>query len=121
MQRYGVGLLPYYPLAGGLLSGKYRRDALPAGARLTDTKRSADRFLTERNWRVVEALEAFARERGKSLLDVAIGWLASRPVVSSVIAGATSPEQVEANVAAAATRFSADDLAALDKLAARPA
>jgi aryl-alcohol dehydrogenase-like predicted oxidoreductase len=117
MRRFGVGFLPYFPLAGGLLSGKYKRSApLPAGARLTDTKRSADRFLTERNWTVVERLEAFAAERGKSLLDVAIGWLASRPMVASVIAGATKPEQVDANVAAALTPFDADALDTIDRV-----
>lgn len=117
MQKFGLGLLPYYPLAGGLLSGKYKRSAaLPAGARLTDTKRSAERFLTERNWSAVEQLQAFADERGKSLLDVAIGWLLSRPAVASVIAGATIPEQVDANVAAAITRFDADALATIDQI-----
>ena len=117
MQRFGLGFLPYFPLAGGLLSGKYKRGApLPTGARLTDTKRSADRFLTERNWTAVEKLEAFAAERGKTLLDVAIGWLLSRPTVASVIAGATTPEQVDANVAAAITRFDADALATIDRI-----
>jgi aryl-alcohol dehydrogenase-like predicted oxidoreductase len=117
MQRFGLGLLPYYPLAGGLLSGKYKRSApLPAGARLTDTKRSADRFLTERNWSAVEKLQAFADERGKSLLDLAIGWLLSRPTVASVIAGATTPEQVDANVAAATTRLDAGALATIDRI-----
>ncbi len=117
MQRFGLGFLPYFPLAGGLLSGKYKRGApLPTGARLTDTKRSADRFLTERNWTAVEKLEAFAAERGKTLLDVAFGWLLSRPTVASVIAGATTPEQVDANVAAAITRFDADALATIDRI-----
>lgn len=115
MQEFGVGLLPYYPLAGGLLSGKYRRtDPLPAGARLTDTKRSADRFLTERNWSTVDKLQALAAERGRTLLDLSMGWLASRPTVASVIAGATTPEQVEANVAAMATRLDADELGAIN-------
>jgi aryl-alcohol dehydrogenase-like predicted oxidoreductase len=117
MQHFGVGLLPYFPLGGGLLSGKYKRSAgLPEGARLTDTKRSADRFLTERNWAIAEKLQALADERGHSLLDFAIGWLASRPTVASVIAGATRPEQVDANVAAAATRLDADTLARIDEI-----
>jgi aryl-alcohol dehydrogenase-like predicted oxidoreductase len=117
MQKFGLGFLPYFPLAGGLLSGKYKRGApLPTGARLTDTKRSADRFLTERNWAAVEKLEAFAAERGKTLLDVAFGWLLSRPTVASVIAGATTPEQVDANVAAATTRFDGDALATIDRI-----
>ena len=117
MQKFGLGFLPYFPLAGGLLSGKYKRGApLPTGARLTDTKRSADRFLTERNWAAVEKLEAFSAERGKTLLDVAFGWLLSRPTVASVIAGATTPDQVDANVAAAITRFDGDALATIDRI-----
>ena len=117
MQKFGLGFLPYYPLAGGLLSGKYKRTApLPAGARLTDTKRSADRFLTERNWAAVEKLQAFAEKRGQTLLDIAIGWLVSRPTVASLIAGATTPEQVDANVAAAATHLDADALAEIDRI-----
>jgi len=116
MQKFGVGLLPYFPLGGGLLSGKYRRGAsLPEGARLTDTQRSADRFLTERNWSIVEKLQAIADERGAAMLDVAIGWLASRPTVASVIAGATRPEQIDANVAAAATHLDAQTLARIDE------
>ena len=116
-QAFGLGLLPYYPLAGGLLSGKYRRrDPLPAGARLTDTKRSADRFLTERNWSAVDKLQALAAERGRTLLGLAMGWLASRPAVASVIAGATAPEQVDANVAAVAIRLDAEELAAIDRI-----
>ncbi len=121
MQKFGVGFLPYFPLGGGLLSGKYKRDAsLPEGARLTDTKRSADRFLTERNWSIVERLQTLAAERGHSLLDFAMGWLASRPTVSSVIAGATRPEQIDANVAAVAARLPADVLERIDEIT-RPA
>jgi aryl-alcohol dehydrogenase-like predicted oxidoreductase len=117
MQKFGVGFLPYFPLGGGLLSGKYKRGAaLPEGARLTDTKRSADRFLTERNWAIAERLQELADERGHSLLDFAMAWLASRPTVSSVIAGATTVEQVDANVAAVATRLDADVLARIDEI-----
>ena len=117
MQKFGVGFLPYFPLGGGLLSGKYRRNAvLPQGARLTDTKRSADRFLTERNWSIVEQMQALADERGFLLLDLALGWLASRPTVSSVIAGATSPEQVDANVAAVSARLPTDVLERVDTI-----
>jgi aryl-alcohol dehydrogenase-like predicted oxidoreductase len=119
LDRFGLGLLPFFPLAGGLLSGKYRRgEALPAGARLTATKRSADRFLTERNWTVVQALQACAERRGRTLLDVAFAWLAGQPAVASVIAGATTPEQVDANVAAVATRLDPDELAEIDRITA---
>ena len=100
MQAYGVGLLPYYPLASGLLTGKSRRNApLPADARLVvHVGRYKDRFIDNFNWPIVEALEDFATQRGHSLLQLAFGWLAAQPVVSSIIAGATKPEQVAANV-----------------------
>ena len=119
MRKFGLGLLPFFPLAGGLLTGKYRHgEPLPAGARLTDTKRSADRFLTERNWRIVDALQAFADSKGRKLLDVAVGWVLARPWVGSVIAGATSAEQIESNVAAGAVRLADDEIAELDRLTA---
>jgi aryl-alcohol dehydrogenase-like predicted oxidoreductase len=113
--HHGIGLLPYFPLASGLLTGKYRRgEPPPPGTRL------ADRGLPpadDPRFDVVERLEAFARERGVTLLDVAIGGLAAQPAVASVIAGATTPEQVRANVAAGAWRPTAEDLAALDEIA----
>jgi aryl-alcohol dehydrogenase-like predicted oxidoreductase len=118
MKQYGLGLLPYFPLAGGLLTGKYRRNApMPAGARLTASKNMADRYMTAAGWQAVERLEAFAKERGKTLLDLAFAWLLARRPVSSVIAGATTPEQVEQNVAAAACRLTPDELAAIDGMA----
>jgi aryl-alcohol dehydrogenase-like predicted oxidoreductase len=114
-QRYGLGMLPYFPLASGLLTGKYQRgEAAPPGTRLAG-ERYADRLATA-PWGKVEALEAFAEARGLSLLDVAIGWLAARPAVASVIAGATTPEQVAANVAAARWLPAPEDLAELDAL-----
>ncbi|MBV9734594.1 MAG: aldo/keto reductase [Acidisphaera sp.] len=101
VQAYGLGLLPYFPLASGLLTGKYRRDAaMPEGARLTKTQRLADRYISERNWAIVERLERFATERGRTLLELAFSWLLSHPPVASVIAGATRPEQLDANVRA---------------------
>lgn len=100
-ERFGLGVLPYFPLASGLLTGKYKRDEpAPQGTRLALVERLAKRALTERNFDLVERLEGFARERGKSLLDLAFSWLLSQPVITSVIAGATSPEQVAANAAA---------------------
>jgi aryl-alcohol dehydrogenase-like predicted oxidoreductase len=114
---YGMSLLPYYPLAGGFLTGKYRRDsAMPEGARLSANKRQAERTMTERNWRLVEKLSAFAAARGRTLGELAIAWLLTRPVVASVIAGATTPEQVEANVRAAGWTLSSDELDAIDDL-----
>jgi aryl-alcohol dehydrogenase-like predicted oxidoreductase len=114
--HFGVGMLPYFPLAGGLLTGKYRRDeAPPDGARLA-TASNAATFLNDTNFAVVDELRRFADERGLSLLDVAIGALAAQPAVTSVIAGATTPEQVAANVAAGCYQPSAEDLALLDQL-----
>ncbi len=115
---YGLGVLPYFPLASGLLTGKYRRgEAAPEGTRL-----AAGRFgkaaLTEKNFDRVEKLAAFAADAGHSLLELAIGWLASQPHVSSVIAGATKPEQVEQNVRAAEWKLTAAELAKLNEVAA---
>lgn len=117
MERYGLGLLPYFPLASGLLTGKYKRNAsMPAGARLTGTKRLADRYLTEANWRIVERFEDFCARRGRTLLELALSWLAARPTVASVIAGATQPEQVEANIRAVEWNLTPEDLAEIDRL-----
>jgi aryl-alcohol dehydrogenase-like predicted oxidoreductase len=119
IQSYGFGLIPFSPLANGLLTGKYRRGALPPeGARLATTPRIAERYLTERNWAVVERLEAFCAARGHSLLELAIGWLLHRPGVASVIAGATRPEQIEANVGAAEWALSREDMDEIDRLTA---
>jgi aryl-alcohol dehydrogenase-like predicted oxidoreductase len=119
IQSYGLGLIPFSPLANGLLTGKYRRGApLPAGARLATTPRTAERYLTERNWAVVEALAAFCAARGKSLLELAFSWLLHRPGVASVIAGATAPEQVEANVGAAQWVLSREDMDEIDRITA---
>ena len=117
MQACGLGQLPYYPLASGLLTGKYRRGApMPAGARLTGEARLSDYYLTDSNWAVVERLETFCAERGHTLLELAVSWLAQRPQVASVIAGATRPEQVEQNVAAAGWQLAAADMAEIDRL-----
>jgi aryl-alcohol dehydrogenase-like predicted oxidoreductase len=114
-EHFGLGLLPFFPLDSGLLSGKYKRDqAPPAGTRLSLDR--YQRFLDGADWDRIEALEAFGAERGHSLLDVAIAGLAARPAVASVIAGATSAEQVRANAAAGAWELSVADVAALDEL-----
>jgi len=115
--EYGIGLLPYFPLASGLLSGKYRRgEPPPPGSRLAAWGREAD--LTDETFDVLEALTSFAASRGVDLLDVAIGGLAARPAVASVIAGATSREQVARNVAAGGWRPSAEDLEELAEITA---
>lgn len=119
MQRYGLGLLPYFPLASGLLTGKYSRSApRPEGARLTNTQRLADRYMTERNWAIVERLSAFCEQRGRTMLELAFSWLAARPTVSSVIAGATKPEQLEQNVRAVDWTLTAEDVAEIDRITA---
>ena len=115
----GLGLIPFSPLANGLLTGKYRRNqALPAGARLTTTQRMADRYLTERNWELVEQLAGFCASRGRSMLELAMSWLASRPCVSSIIAGATRPEQLEENVRAVNWPLTREDMDEIDRLTA---
>jgi aryl-alcohol dehydrogenase-like predicted oxidoreductase len=115
-QHFGIGVLPFFPLASGLLTGKYRRGhPPPPGTRLA-TRPNAAEILSERNFTVVEALEHFAQARDIALLAVAIGGLAAQPCVASVIAGATTPEQVAANVAAAAWVPSAEDLLELQRL-----
>jgi aryl-alcohol dehydrogenase-like predicted oxidoreductase len=112
-QKYGLGLLPYFPLASGLLTGKYRRgQPAPEGSRLA----GRDAAFTEETFDVLEALDSFAKGHGIGLLDVAIGGLAAKPAVTSVIAGATSRDQVERNVAAGTWRPSTDDLAELDEI-----
>jgi aryl-alcohol dehydrogenase-like predicted oxidoreductase len=117
MRRHGLGLLPYSPLASGLLTGKYKSNApLPPGSRLANNPRRADDFLNARNWRIVDALAAFAASRGRTLLELAMSWLASRPFVSSIIAGATRPEQVEQNIAAVGWALSPADLAEIDRI-----
>jgi aryl-alcohol dehydrogenase-like predicted oxidoreductase len=109
-ERLGLGLLPYFPLARGLLTGKYRRgEPAPAGSRLAEQGLDVDAA----TWARIETLDSFARARGLRLLDVAIGGLAAQPTVASVIAGATTPEQVRENVAAGEWIPSRDELAAL--------
>ena len=119
-QRFGIGLLPYFPLAYGLLTGKYRRgEAAPEGSRLANAGQA--RRLAGADWDLIEALQAFADARAISLLTLAIGGLAAQPAVASVISGATRPEQIAANVAAGAWEPSAADLAELDELRHAPA
>ena len=116
-RHFGLGVLPYYPLANGLLTGKVRKgQAAPAGTRLA----SRPGYVTEAKLDRVEALISWAGQRGLTVLDVAIGALAAQPGCASVIAGATSPEQVKANAAAADWIPSAAELAELDQLVPPP-
>ena len=117
-RRFGLGVMPYFPLAMGLLSGKYRRGRRPAkSTRLAgDDPRYAE-MLSEAKFDRVERLADYARERGHSLLELAIGWLASQDVVATVICGATRPAQVKANAAAVtAWRLTSEELAEVDTL-----
>ncbi len=110
-ERLGLGFVPYFPLASGLLTGKYRRGSTgPSEARLS----GRDKIATDEQFDLIEALEHYAQERGVALTDVAIGALLARKPVASVIAGATKPEQVRANAAAARWEPSQGDLAALN-------
>jgi aryl-alcohol dehydrogenase-like predicted oxidoreductase len=112
-ERLGLGVLPYFPLASGLLTGKYRRGhPVPEGTRLS----GRDEVFTDEAFDRIEALDRFASERELTMLHVAVGGLLGRPAVSSVIAGATKPEQVRANVAAAEWEPSEEDMAALDAI-----
>jgi aryl-alcohol dehydrogenase-like predicted oxidoreductase len=119
MRAYGLALLPYFPLAGGFLTGKYKRaQPIPQGVRLNTAKHLADRYVTDANWEIVERLEKFCAQRNRTLLELAIGWLAAQPLIPSVIAGATKPEQVEQNVRAVEWTLSPDEIAEVDRLAA---
>jgi aryl-alcohol dehydrogenase-like predicted oxidoreductase len=115
MERYGLGLLPYFPLASGLLTGKHKRGTAASGTRLA-TQQFAGQFMTDANFDVVEKLEAFVQARGRSMLELAFSWLAARPTVASIIAGATKPEQIEANVKATGWTLSAEEMQEIDKI-----
>jgi len=120
MQSYGLGLLPFFPLASGLLTGKYQRATEPAaGTRFALMQGLAKRYANERNWPIVEQLQTFASARGHTLLELAFSWLAARPTVASVIAGATTPEQVAQNVKAADWQLSEEELAEIDTITRR--
>jgi aryl-alcohol dehydrogenase-like predicted oxidoreductase len=118
MQRHKLGFLPYFPLASGMLTGKYRGGVIPEGSRLSYSKRHIDRFVNDKNWQRVERLTAFAEQRGHTILELAFAWLLAKPMVGSVIAGASTPEQVEANATAAGWVLSAGDLAEVDRITA---
>jgi len=118
-ERFDIGILPFFPLASGMLTGKYHRnEEPPEGTRLAGSPRARERYFSDAGWDKVQKLTDFAEQRDLSLLQVAIGWLAAQPQISSVIAGATKPEQVEANVRAAEWVPSEEDLAEIDRITA---
>ena len=108
-EQLGLAYIPYFPLANGLLTGKYRPGVVPEGSRLASSRR-AEQLLTDGTFAQLEVLERFAAERGHSILELAIGWLLAHAPVASVIAGATTPEQVQANAAAAGWVLTADEM-----------
>ena len=116
-ERLGIGYLPYFPLASGLLTGKYTRGVeAPPGTRLVHFGPGGGGNLTDRNFDVVEAATAWAEGHGHTVLELALAWLAAKPVVASVIAGATSPGQVRANAAAATWVLTSDEVVEVDAL-----
>jgi len=118
-EHFGLGFLPFFPLASGLLSGKYKRGAPPPNdSRLAAWGARGAAALSDRNFDKVEKLAAWAEDRDHTILELAFAWLLGHPVVSSVIAGATSPEQIEANAATADWVLSADEVAEISKLVA---
>jgi aryl-alcohol dehydrogenase-like predicted oxidoreductase len=119
-RTYGLGLLPYFPLAGGLLTGKYRRgQEIPSGSRFDGRqeymkKSMGEDYLSDRNFDILDKLEAFAREQNHTMGDLAIAWLLSHPWVSSVIAGASKPEQIDANLKGTGWILTPEQMAQLD-------
>lgn len=112
-EAYGLGVLPYFPLANGLLTGKYSRGVAPEGSRLSHSRTN---LVHDADWDQLDRFSAFAEERGLTELQVAFSWLAAQPSVGSVIAGATKPEQIRENAEAASWQPSAEDLAELDEI-----
>ncbi|WP_255991676.1 aldo/keto reductase [Chitinolyticbacter albus] len=120
IERYGLSLLPFFPLANGLLSGKYKcNEPAPDGTRLASSSNLAERYLTERNLGVAEQLGRYANEHGHTLLELAFSWLGAKPFVGSIIAGASTPEQVEANARAVSWQLSSEELAQVDAITAQ--
>lgn len=115
--EYNLGILPFFPLASGFLTGKYRQgEAVPEGTRLASNTRAQERALTEKNFNMLSRLEGFAEERGRPMVELAIAWLLANTAVSSVIAGATRPEQVTANANAADWHLTAEEMGQIDEL-----
>lgn len=117
IKKHGLSELPYFPLASGLLTGKYKKGQAPQkGTRLGEKQALADRYLHEANHDKVERLKHFAKEHGHTLLELAFSWLVAHPAVASVIAGATKPEQIEANAKAANWELSPAEMADVDRI-----
>ena len=116
-EAYNLGILPFFPLASGLLTGKYKRgEAAPADTRFAKMQSLSDRYMTGANFDLVQKLQDFANAHARTMLELAFSWLAARPQVSSVIAGATRPEQIEQNVKAIGWKLTADEMAQIDRI-----
>lgn len=119
-KKFGLGMLPYFPLASGFLTGKYRRGTeAPAGTRLALMAPMAKQVMTDQNFATLEKLEEFSRQHGHTIVELAMSWLACQPIVSSVISGATHPDQVTENVKACQWKLSAEELKEVDTIARR--
>lgn len=116
LRECGIGFIPFYPLAGGLLSGKYKDHVVPEGTRFATPRAQEARMLNEERWQILANLHRFCETRGRSMLEVAVNWLLARPGVTSVIAGATTPAQIEQNVGAAGWKLDEADFAELDRI-----
>ena len=116
IEKHKLGFLPYFPLASGMLTGKHRKGVIQEGSRLAFSKRHIDRFINDANWAKVEALAAFAEQRGHTILELAFAWLLAKPFIGSVISGASVPEQVEQNVKAVGWALTPADMAELDRI-----
>jgi aryl-alcohol dehydrogenase-like predicted oxidoreductase len=120
IEANGMSLLPYFPLASGLLTGKYKQGAaIPAGSRYARGTRFSDRYMNEENWKIVESLSAFCAARDRTLLELAFSWLLSHDCLASVIAGATRPEQIEQNVKAASWELTPEEIAEVNRLSSK--
>ena len=116
-QAYGIGIFAHSPLAGGFLTGKYRKgEEFPEGARLSAPNSSYARIFTDTNWNKLEQYDKFAKERGHTMADLAIAWMLSKPCISTIIAGAKKTEQVDANVAAAEWKLTPEEIAEVDAI-----
>jgi aryl-alcohol dehydrogenase-like predicted oxidoreductase len=116
-RKHRISLLPYFPLASGMLTGKYRdRNNLPEGSRLATSKRHIERFVTNTNWDMVDGLQQFCDRHHRPMLDLAFGWLLGNPTIASVIAGATKPEQLEANARATSWTLTAEERAEVEQI-----
>jgi aryl-alcohol dehydrogenase-like predicted oxidoreductase len=116
-RQFGLGILPYFPLASGLLTGKYKRGVEPSkDTRFGAMKRLADRYMNDATFATLDQLENFAAARGHSILELAMSWLAANPCIPSVIAGATKPEQVAANAKACDWKLTPEELTEIDKI-----